>query len=75
MSKNLIGDRLRLARLTKKPIVRQKDLLARLDLMEIYMPESSISKIEAGTRSVTDIELAAIAKALRVDVNWLLGLK
>ena len=73
MEKNLIGDRLRLCRLTRKPFVKQKDLLARLQVMNIELPDSAISKIEAGTRPVTDIELVAIAEALNVSVLWLLG--
>lgn len=75
MSKNLIGERLRLARLTQKPVVTQKDLLARLEILETYLPESAISKIEAGTRPVTDKELVAIAHALNMSTSWLLGEK
>lgn len=73
MTKNIIGDRLRLARLTKKPIVTQKDLLARLQTAGLMLPDSAISKIEAGTRPVTDIELVAISDVLSVSVLWLLG--
>ncbi len=71
--KNLIGSRLRLARLMKKPIVRQKDLLARLEVKGLHLSDSAISKIESGNRSVTDIELVAFAEALNVSVMWLLG--
>ena len=34
--------------------------------------QSGISKIENGQRPVTDIEVAALAKALKVLVEWLL---
>lgn len=72
MSKNVIGDRVRLARHKTKPKVTQTDLLARLEVRGVNLEKTSISKIEAGTRPVTDIELLAIADALHVSVNWLL---
>lgn len=71
--KNLIGQRLRLARLMKKPVVRQKDLLARLEINGLHLSDSAISKIESGNRSVSDFELVALADALNVSVMWLLG--
>ena len=71
--KNLIGPRLRLARLMKKPVVRQKDLLARLEINGLHLSDSAISKIESGNRSVNDFELVALADALNVSVMWLLG--
>lgn len=71
--KNLIGQRLRLARLMKKPVVRQKDLLARLEINGLHLSDSAISKIESGNRSVNDFELVALADALNVSVMWLLG--
>ena len=75
MSKNIIGDRVREARLRTKPKVTQTDLLARLETREIYLEKTSISKIEAGTRPVTDKELLTIADALHVSPNWLLKLE
>jgi len=72
MRKNIIGERLKEARLKAKPKVTQIDLLARLEVREIYLERTSISKIEAGTRPVTDKELVAIADALHVTTNWLL---
>lgn len=71
--KNLIGQRLRLARLMKKPVVRQKDLLARLEINGLHLSDSAISKIESGNRSVSDFELVALADALNISVMWLLG--
>ncbi|WFA08562.1 helix-turn-helix domain-containing protein [Tissierella sp. Yu-01] len=72
--KNLIGDRLRQARHKTKPKTTQTDLLARLAVRGIELEKTTISKIEAKTRPVTDIELVAIADALDVSVLWLLGL-
>ena len=72
MAGNIIGDRVREARFKSKPKVTQLDLIARLEVREIYLEKTAIAKIEAGTRTVTDKELAAIADALHVTPNWLL---
>lgn len=72
--KNLIGNRVRQARHKTKPKVTQTDLLARLAVRGINLEKTTISKIEAKTRPVTDIELVAIADALGVSVLWLLGM-
>lgn len=73
MAKNVIGSRVRAARYRAKPKITQADLLARLEIRGVALEKTTISKIEAGTRPVTDIELLAIADALHVSVNWLLG--
>lgn len=72
MEKNIIGERVREARLNAKPKVTQVDLLARLEVRGIVLEKTSISKIEAGTRPVSDKELVAFADALHVTTNWLL---
>jgi transcriptional regulator with XRE-family HTH domain len=72
--KNLIGNRVRQARLGINPKVKQLELIARLAVRGIQLDETAISKIEAKTRPVTDIELVAIAESLNVSVNWLLDL-
>lgn len=74
-NKNLIGDRVRQARHRTKPKITQSDLLARLAVRGIELEKTTISKIEAKTRPVTDIELVAIADSLGVSVLWLLGLE
>ena len=71
--RNLIGDRVRQARLKAKPKITQTDLLARLAIRSVELENTTISKIEAKTRPVTDIELVAIADALGVSILWLLG--
>lgn len=70
--RNLIGDRVREARLKSKPKITQTELLARLAVRGINLEKTTISKIEAKTRPVTDIELVAIADALAVSILWLL---
>lgn len=71
--RNLIGDRVRKARLNAKPKITQNDLLARLAVRGVDLEKTTISKIEAKSRPVTDIELVAIADSLGVSILWLLG--
>lgn len=73
MSKNLVGKRMRIARAMMNPPISQADLLARLQLNGMMISQATLSKIETGERSVTDMELVEIAKALGVDILWLLG--
>ena len=60
------------ARNQAKPPVTQKDLVARLQVLGLKVDQSTISKIEQGTRPVFDFEVLALAKALKVSVAWLL---
>lgn len=71
--KNVIGPRIREARLSEKPVATQQDISARLDVLGITLSASSIGKIENGTRPVTDIQLLGFAKALKVTTSYLLG--
>lgn len=73
IGKNIVGDRVRLARKKAKPPITQIDLAARLQVDGVKLEQAAISKIEAGYRVVTDIEIKAIARALGVTVGWLLG--
>lgn len=68
---NISGDRIRQARVTQK--VTQAVLAARLQIEGVQIERNSISKIESGDRFVADYELKAIAKVLKVGVDWLLG--
>ena len=64
---------MRLARRRSLPKVSQLDLVARVQAYGIPLTQSAISKIEQGTRIVTDVELRAIASSLAVSVGWLIG--
>jgi HTH-type transcriptional regulator, cell division transcriptional repressor len=72
-SKNVIGERVRLARLAMRPPVSQEDLSGRLAAKGIQITQTGISKLENRQRYVMDYEALAIAKALRVSVSWLYG--
>lgn len=68
--KNLCGDRIREARLKHR--LSQSDLAAKVQIEGITLERDSISRIEIGTRFVTDYELKVFANVLHVDVEWLL---
>ena len=71
-NRNLIGARVELAR--KNHGMKQKELLAQLQVNGVDMNASWLSKLEGQIRYVTDFELAALARILNVSVDWLLGL-
>ena len=73
MERNLVGRRVREGRFTAKPVVTQVELAARLEVMGLKITQAAISKIETGSRPVTDVEVAALAKALGVSAGWLLS--
>ena len=73
MERNLVGRRVRDGRLKAKPPVTQVELAARLEVMGLKISQAAISKIETGSRPVSDLEVAALAKALGVSAASLLG--
>ena len=64
-NKNLIGGNLKKLRLKLK--ISQQELSNKLELIGVYICRGSISRIEDYSRTVTDIELFAIAEVLGVD--------
>jgi transcriptional regulator with XRE-family HTH domain len=72
-NRNLVGRRIRQARLRCEPSVSQEDLAGRLAGRGISMDQTAISRIENQTRYLMDYEVAAIAKSLKVSVAWLFG--
>ncbi|WP_373223037.1 helix-turn-helix domain-containing protein [Flavonifractor plautii] len=67
--KNLCGNRVKEA--PARLNITQTDLAARLQVAGITMERDSVSRIEIGTRFVTDYELAVLAKILGVSMEWL----
>lgn len=67
--KNLVGTKVRELRRLKK--LSQQTLSDRLETMAIYVCRGSISRIEDKSRTVTDIELYGLAKALNVSIDEL----
>jgi transcriptional regulator with XRE-family HTH domain len=72
-NRNIIGARVREARLKCKPAVSQDDLAGRLAGQGIIMDRTAVSRIENQSRYAMDYEAAAIARALKVSVAWLFG--
>ena len=69
--RNLIGNRVELVR--KQKGMKQKELLAQLQVNGVDMNASGLSKLEGQIRFVTDVELVALADILEVSVDYLLG--
>ncbi len=67
--KNLIGENVK--KLRTKLKMSQQDLSNKLELLGVYICRGSISRIEDYSRTVTDIELFAIAEVLGVDTKEL----
>ena len=63
--KNLIGKNLKRLRTEKR--ISQQALSEKLELLGVYVCRGSISRIEDYSRTVTDIELFAIAAVLDVS--------
>jgi len=72
-NRNIIGTRVREARLKHKPSVSQDDLAGKLAGQGILMDRTAVSRIENQSRYAMDYEAAAIARALKVSVAWLFG--
>ena len=70
--RNIVGERIRLARLSEKPPATQKDISARLAVNGVVLSDSAIGKIEHGTSAVTDLQIKAFAKVLKVNTAWLM---
>ena len=69
--KNLCGDRVKEARARRK--ITHEDLAARLQIEGVTMERDSVSRIEIGTRFVTDYELVVLSRVLGVSMEWLTG--
>ncbi len=66
---NLIGKNLKTIRSKQK--MSQQTLSNKLELLGVYVCRGSVSRIEDFSRTVTDIELSAIAKVLEVSIDEL----
>lgn len=71
--RNLVGRRVAAARQRCRPALTQDDLSGRLARLGVQLDRAAIAKIENNLRRVLDYELKALAQALGVDVDWLLG--
>ncbi|MBI4324389.1 MAG: helix-turn-helix transcriptional regulator [Chloroflexi bacterium] len=72
-SMNIVGARVKAARLRRNPLLTQTELAHRLSKRGVPIDRAGISKIEIGMRCVLDYEVVALAKVLGVSVGRLLG--
>ena len=66
---NLIGANVKKFRTAQK--MTQQKLSNKLELLGVYVCRGSVSRIEDYSRTVTDIELFAISKVLKVSISEL----
>lgn len=72
---NLVGIRVKKARLSAKTKLSQDALSGKLAARGVSIDRAGIAKIEGGSRYVSDFEVKALAAALGVSVGWLLGVE
>lgn len=66
---NVTGRAIQRIRNAAIPKITQDDMVGRLARQGLQINQSQIAKIENGGRIVTDYELVAFAKALRVPIT------
>ncbi|MBI2172019.1 MAG: helix-turn-helix transcriptional regulator [Chloroflexi bacterium] len=67
--KNIVGPRIRNARLQRGNRISQEELAARLQALGVDLDQGAISRIENGDRQVTDIEVLGVCLALGISMN------
>lgn len=72
-NKNIVGPQVK--KIRESTHVTQQQLSAKLETLAVYIDRASISKLERQKRIVTDYELIALSKLLKVSVPWLLGVE
>lgn len=69
--KNISGHRIREVRLRRR--LTQEELAAKMQVEGVLLERDSVSRVEIGTRFVSDYELLVFAKVLGVPAGWLLS--
>ena len=70
-TKNIVGRMV--VDIRKKHNIKQKDLLARLQILGMDISATSLSRLEGQHRLVQDFEVLILAKALGITTKELLG--
>ena len=68
---NICGDRVRIGRAMLN--ITQEELAQRIQRLGLSMTKMIVYSIEKKERHVCDAELCALAKALGVSMDWLVG--
>lgn len=63
---NIVGKNVKEARIAAK--LSQKQLADKLETIAVYICRGSISRIESGNRTVTDIEVLGISQILNIPI-------
>lgn len=66
-SMNITGSKIRYYRKMKK--MSQQQLSNKLETLAVYICRGSISRIEDGSRTITDIELYGLSQILQVPIE------
>lgn len=64
---NMVGGNVKNARIAAQ--LSQKQLAEKLETVAVYVCRGSISRIESGDRTVTDIEVWGLAQVLNVSIE------
>jgi transcriptional regulator with XRE-family HTH domain len=70
-SKNTIGPTIRKLRYARRVPLSQEALVAKLQIQGVSLDRSALARIESQERLVRDVEIIALAKALRVPIERL----
>lgn len=73
-SRNIIGERVRIARQAFNPPLTQDQVVGRLAKKGVQLDRVALTKLETGMRCAFDYEVKALAAVLEVDAHWLLGI-
>ena len=73
MRNNVIGERVKEARILHSPQLTQEELATKLQLLGWNINRVGIAKIETGLRRVTDKEILLLVEALKVQITFLFG--
>ena len=71
--KNISGERIKEAR--KRLKLSQSDLAAKLQILGVILERDSVSRMELGTRFITDYEIKTLCEILKVKPEYLLGIE
>jgi hypothetical protein len=74
-NRNIVGKRVREARHFHSPPLTQDQLSGKLAVEGVQLDRVAIAKIETGIRCAFDFEVKGLAAALKVEANWLLGIR
>jgi len=71
--KNAIGPTIRKLRYAGRVPMSQEALVAKLQIRGVLLDRSALARIESQDRLVRDVEIMALASALRVPIERLFG--